>query len=132
MAIVLNDSAHGFAAGSYIRIDGVQFDPAPSHREDGVWSVDPATPVLFHLYVYRSAEARIAGHAPLTDEACATTLGELGLLDPLAGSATLRLGPAWTVRSVDAAILWQTLYSYLGRRYPRSVNVGGQNTPKWF
>lgn len=126
MAIVLTAAASQTAAGSYLRIDGIRFDPAARRREDGIWTVDPATPVLFHVYVYRSTASRRAGEAPLTDEACATTLADLALIEMVAGSASLSLGPAWRVPAIDTSILWRTLYRHLGSRYPGSVREDKQ------
>ncbi len=126
MALVLTAAAPQTAAGPYLRIDGIRFNPAARRRKDGIWTVDPATPVLFHVYTYRSTASRRAGDAPLTDEAFATTLADLALIEMVAGSACLSLGPAWTVPAIDTPILWRTLYRHLASRYPGSVREDKQ------
>lgn len=122
MALVLTHSTLLFATGTYLRIDGIRYEPVPQLRPDGVWSVDPSTPVRFHVYAYQSATARAAGDAPISDGSFAGTIGMLGLLSMVAGTAHLRLGPAWRARAVDMETLWQILYGYLEDHYPRSIN----------
>ena len=121
MALVLTEPATTLAAGTYLRIDGIRFDSAPRRRIDATWSVDLATSVRYHVYAYGSIASRAAGDAPITDHPCITTLAALGLLDPVAGSAALGLGPAWTVRDIDRDALWRALYRHLLCLYPRSI-----------
>ena len=129
MALILADDALHWPAGTYLRIDGIRFEPVARRRADGVWSIDPDTPVAFHLYAYRSATARTAGSAPVGDRAWRGTLAPLGVLEMAKGTANLKLGPAWRLREMDTDTLWQSLYGQVRHEFPGAIDDHRQRSP---
>lgn len=129
MALILNAEHAGFAAGTYLRIDGIRYEAGGRSRTDGARSVDPSTPLLFHLYAYRSTTSRMAGEAPIEDSAQQTTLGAIGLLEMVKGSANLRSGPIWRAREIEPKTLWNALYRHLRQGFPNSLDDDQRRTP---